>query len=95
MKTGTAPSIAMQLVDATNEFGGVMTSSPGPTPTARNPSTKRNRSGSDADNVLRAAQVGEALLERSRGGPQNELAVVDHVCDRCEDRAFKRCVSGG
>ena len=34
-KRGVAPSSAADDAEAANEFGAVMTSSPGPTPTAR------------------------------------------------------------
>ena len=34
-KTGVAPSYIAQFADATNEYGDVITSSPGPTPASR------------------------------------------------------------
>ena len=35
--TGVAPTATIVAVEATNEFGGVITSSPGPRPSARMP----------------------------------------------------------
>src|SRR4029434_7222402 len=93
-KTGVAPTMVMVVADATNENAGVMTSSPGPTPTAM--SASRSASVPDATpSAQRTPHRGASSRERPPLGAEDEVARVDHAHEGGVQLAAERRVLPG
>ena len=80
--TGRAPAIMIASAEYAADSGDVMTSSPGPMPSARSASAMRVGSGADADAVRRAARGRELALEGFELRAEHEPAALDHARDR-------------
>ena len=79
--TGRAPAIMIASAEYAAESGEVITSSPGPIPSARSAIAERIGAGADADRVRRGAGRGELALEGVELGPEHEPAALQHARD--------------
>ena len=80
--TGRAPAIMIASAVYAADSGVVMTSSPGPMPSARRISAMRVGAGADADRVRRAGRRRELCLERLDLRAEHEPAARDDAIDR-------------
>ena len=84
--TGRAPAITIASAVYAADSGVVITSSPGPMPSARRMSAMRVGAVADADGVRRAGRGGELRLERLDLRAEHEPAAVDDALDGRADR---------
>ena len=81
-KTGTAPIIATVLAEATKENADVITSSPGPTPTAFRARTSASVPELRPMPWRAPHEGGQLRLERRHLGPEDEAAAREHARGR-------------
>ena len=77
--TGVAPTSAMVLAEATNEKAEVMTSSPGPTPSARRARSSASVPELTPDAVPGPGRVGELALQRASFRSHDEPGGGEHA----------------
>ena len=93
--TGWAPAMTIVDAEATNENAGVITSSPGPTPTAVERQAQRVGARAQADAVPDPGQRRQLGLQRLALRPQDEPARGQHALDRVHQLAPQRLVLPG
>ena len=90
--TGVAPSRATTPADAKNEYGLVMTSSPGPMPSAMRATQQGVGTRRHANRVGDADRIGQLTLERVDLGSADESAAVENPGQRGHQRVTNRRV---
>ena len=78
-KTGIPPSYMKQFALAANEYGEVMTSSPGPIPAVIAEQMQARGSRGDGRRVRSADALGDELLEAVDRRPEREPARAQHL----------------
>ncbi len=80
-KTGVAPVWTITFAVAGQVIGVVITSSPGPTPSATSARCMRGGAGGDGEHVLRLEVLGHPLLEQRGAGPGRQPARAERLGD--------------
>ena len=93
-KTGLAPTSAIISAVAKNVKGTVMTSSPGPMSSAISAISRASVPLATPMQCLDADVVGQSLLQLGDFGPDDVLAVLEHLVDARVDRGLEPTVLG-